>query len=316
MLQQTRVETVIPFFERFLARFPTVESLAEAELEEVLALWSGLGYYRRGRFLHDSARRIVAEGFPSSVAGLLRLPGIGSYTAAAIGSIAFGVDEPVLDGNVERVLSRYLALEEDPKSSIARQLLRGAARSLLVTGKAGDSNQALMELGATVCLPQRPRCLLCPLVIGCLAQSEGKQDQIPQPRRRRTVRRVRLAVAVVVENEKALMFRRPDSSELLAGTWELPWVEAQLRTPRAALEKAFSDRYGGAWLLERSTRTVRHSITHRAIEAAVFPATLRDSGSIAEGPVAGWFSRDERTSLPTSSLVGKVLEADISRRAR
>ena len=155
-----------------------MEDLARAEVEEVLALWSGLGYYRRARQLHAAARRVVEiGGFPRTVEGLRELPGIGPYTAAAVASIAFGVAEPVLDGNVERVLSRWLALELDPKSRPARERMLAAAAGLLDPERAGDSNQALMELGATVCVPKRPRCLLCPIAPGCQAVSGGNDPE-------------------------------------------------------------------------------------------------------------------------------------------
>src|SRR4051794_9600327 len=171
MLQQTRVEVVLPYYARFLERFPTVRHLAATPLEDVLALWSGLGYYRRARQLHAAAQRVAAAGgdFPQTLEGLRALPGIGDYTAAAVASIAFGVAAPVLDGNVERVLSRWLAVSENPKESQARRRLLAAAESLLDPRRPGDSNQALMELGATLCTPRKPKCLFCPIAGGCRA---------------------------------------------------------------------------------------------------------------------------------------------------
>src|SRR3954447_16114758 len=225
MLQQTRVETVLPFYNRFLERFPTVEDLARAEVEEVLALWSGLGYYRRARQLHAAAREIAAAGaFPSTLEGLLALPGIGAYTTAAVASIAFGVAAPVMDGNVERVLSRCLALDADPHASAGRRQLLAAAAELLDPLRPGDSNQALMELGATLCSPRNPKCLLCPLRSGCRAAAEGDPERYPVPKTKREPERHRLLVAVVEEASGVLLFRRPDDSTLLAGTWELPWM--------------------------------------------------------------------------------------------
>jgi A/G-specific adenine glycosylase len=182
MLQQTRVETVIPYYEKFLARFPTLESLAEADLSEVLAHWSGLGYYRRARQLHAAAQAVRDRHggeIPQSVAGLESLPGVGAYTAAAVASIAFGVAAPVLDGNVERVLTRRLALAENPKSRAVRLVLLEEGARLLSESRPGDSNQALMELGATLCAPQRPRCLFCPLLAGCRAAAQGDQERYP-----------------------------------------------------------------------------------------------------------------------------------------
>jgi len=321
MLQQTRVETVLPYYERFLVRFPTIEALAAAEVEEVLALWSGLGYYRRARQLHAAARQVATagEGFPSTHAGLLALPGVGDYTAAAVGSIAFGLAEPVLDGNVERVLSRFLALAEDPRSRGGRDRLLAAGRELLALERPGDSNQAMMELGATLCLPRAPRCLFCPLASGCRAAARGEQELYPLPKRRRETVRVRLVVAVVESPGGILLFRRPEGSTLLAGTWELPWVEvdpapggpsADPRSDsRSDPEIGLAERYGGRWHLDPLAAQVRHGITYRDIKVDVHRGEVQSGGTLEEGIAAGWFDAEGRGRLPLSSLVGKVLAA-------
>jgi A/G-specific adenine glycosylase len=316
MLQQTRVETVLPYYARFLERFPTARHLAAAPLEEVLALWSGLGYYRRARQLHAAAQRVVAEGgeFPRTLEGLRALPGIGDYTAAAVASIAFGVVTPVLDGNVERVLARQLALAESPKSSGARSRLLAAAESLLDPVRPGDSNQALMELGATLCTPRNPKCLLCPVASGCRAAAEGNPEHYPVARTKREVERRRLVVAVVEDAHGVLLFRRPDDSELLAGTWELPWVEEEAGEAGAAL----AARYGGRWRLGPLLAEVRHGITFRDLAVAVHRAELEMTGEIrersgeTEAREAGWFDAEGRAGLPLSSLVGKVLKRVLS----
>ena len=313
MLQQTRVETVLPFYNRFLERFPSVEDLAGADLEEVLALWSGLGYYRRARQLHATARQIAAAGgFPASVEGLRGLPGIGAYTAAAVASIAFGVAVPVLDGNVERVLSRLLALAESPRSAGARARLLAAAAELLDPRRPGDSNQALMELGATLCTPRRPKCLLCPLLPDCRAAREGDPERYPAPKLKREGERHRLLVAVVMDGGgRALLFRRPEDSTLLAGTWELPWVSLERNGERAggAPEAALAGRYGGRWTLGPRAARVRHGITFRDLEIDVHRAELAAGGEVHQGPAAGWFDDAGRAALPLSSLVGKVIAA-------
>jgi A/G-specific adenine glycosylase len=312
MLQQTRVETVLPFYKRFLERFPTVEDLARAEVEEVLALWSGLGYYRRARQLHAAARKVAEAGaFPSTLEGLLALPGIGAYTAAAVASIAFGVVAPVMDGNVERVLSRCLALAAGPRSGEARKKLLAAAADLLDPKRPGDSNQALMELGATLCSPRNPKCLLCPLRPGCRAAGEGDPEGYPVPRVKRDAERHRLLVAVVENGAGVLLFRRPEDSTLLAGTWELPWVTLEVEgipadgSPAAAL----AARYGGRWTLESRAARVRHGITYRDLEVDVHRAQLAWGGEVRAGLAAGWFDEAGRAGLPLSSLVGKVLGA-------
>jgi A/G-specific adenine glycosylase len=309
MLQQTRVETALPYYQRFLERFPSVAELGRAPVEEVLALWSGLGYYRRARQLHAAARQIGAGEFPRRAAELRQLPGIGPYTAAAVASIAFGEAVAVLDGNVERVMGRWLALAEDPKGVRARARLLAAASALLEPSRPGDSNQALMELGATLCLPRRPRCLLCPLRPGCRAAAEGRPERYPLPRRRRLAERRRLLVAVAVKGERVLLFRRPARSGLLAGTWELPWIElgeAEEPGPQGLAEK-----YGGAWRLGAPVATVRHGITYRDLRVTVCPAELLAGAAdeVREAVESGWFDAGERSALPASSLVGKVLRA-------
>jgi A/G-specific adenine glycosylase len=312
MLQQTRVETALPFYTRFLEKFPTVEELAGAELAEVLALWSGLGYYRRARQLHAAAREIaVAGAFPSTVEGLLALPGVGAYTAAAVASIAFGVAAPVMDGNVERVLSRCLAMEEDPRASGPRRRLLAAAAELLDPRRPGDGNQALMELGATLCAPRNPKCLLCPLLPDCRAAREGDPERYPTPKAMRGAERRRLLVAVVENGAGVLLFRRPDDSTLLAGTWELPWTTlerdgvAEPEDPGAAL----AGRYGGRWTLGPRAAGVRHGITYRDLEVDVHRAELAWGGEVRDGMAAGFFDGAGRAGLPLSSLVGKVLGA-------
>ena len=308
MLQQTRVEVVLPYYGRFLGRFPTVEALAAAPLDDVLALWSGLGYYRRARQLHAAAQRIAVagDGFPRTLEGLLALPGIGGYTAAAVASIAFGVAAPVLDGNVERVLTRWLALAGDPKGGASRRRLLAAAAEFLDPARPGDSNQALMELGAILCLPRRPRCLLCPIAEGCRAAAAGEPERYPEARVKREAEKRRMLVAVVEDASGVLLFRRPDDSLLLAGTWELPWVEDVDGEPAAAL----AARYGGGWRLGPQVAEVRHGITFRDITVAVHRAELATGGrqEVRDRPAAGWFDAAARAGLPLSSLVGKVLK--------
>ena len=307
-MQQTRVETVIPYYEAFIGRFPTVESLAAAGVEEVLAAWSGLGYYRRARQLHEAARRIAArEGFPSSSTELQELPGIGPYTAAAVASLAFGESVPVLDGNVERVMSRRLGIDGDPnKTAIRRRLLEGASR-LLDSARPGDSNQALMELGATICRPKRPDCRGCPLSGGCVARRSGDPESFPQPRRRRAVENVELAIAVAARKQHILLFRRPDDSKTLAGMWELPNVP--MAGTLEARESSLGRRYGGRWQLHPVAARVRHAITHRALLLHVHRARFSAGGTVGEGPEAAWVDAEERSDLPLSSMVPKVLKA-------
>ncbi len=311
MLQQTQVRTVIPYYQAFVRRFPTVADLAAAPVDEVLALWSGLGYYRRARQLHRAAREMVAAGsglagrFPATAAELEAYPGIGPYTAAAVASIAFGEVVPVLDGNVERLLSRRFATADDPKRRAPRRKLLAAAAALLDPDRPGDSNQALMELGATVCRPTKPDCPACVLAAGCRARRRGDPERYPATRRRRRVERRELAVAVAREGERVLLFRRPEDSEVLPGMWELPNV------PRGATEAAtaaaLGRRYGGRWRLAEAGATVRHGITYRAFEIHVYRARFLAGDTVAEGPEAAWVGPEERARFPASSMVEKVL---------
>ncbi len=307
MLQQTQVQTVIPYYLSFLRQFPTVEDLAAAPLEQVLAAWSGLGYYRRARQMHSAAKMIAEslDGFPSSSRELERLPGVGPYTAAAVASIAFGEVVPVLDGNVERVMARRLALAEDPKQSAVRKALFGAAASVLDSEQPGESNQALMELGATICRPKRPVCDECPLKQDCLAQQQGNPESFPAPRRRRTIERFELAVAVVRRDSSILLFRRPEESALMAGMWELPNVP--LSRSVEVMAGAFEGKYGGCWKLELTDTIINHRITYRALRLHVHLGEFKAGHSVAEGLEAAWISREEQVEYAVSSAVGKIV---------
>jgi A/G-specific adenine glycosylase len=225
MLQQTRVETVIAYYERFLSRFPTLDSLAAASLDEVLKVWEGLGYYARARNLHAASRLVVEEfagHLPTRPEDLRGLPGIGRYTAAAIASIAFGQDAVALDGNLRRVLCRIFAIDDDPGRPSTQRRLESLGLAVLPAGRASDFNQALMDLGALVCTPANPSCLLCPLMRLCQAQQEGIQNALPI-RATRTFRPHRDVTAGVIYDQQGnfLITRRPLDG-LLGGLWEFP----------------------------------------------------------------------------------------------
>jgi A/G-specific adenine glycosylase len=305
MLQQTRAETVIPYFEAFLELFPVVEDLAAADLEEVLSAWSGLGYYQRARRMHQAAREIVERGgVPTDADQLQSLPGIGRYTAAAIASIAFEAPVVALDGNIERVLSRLQAFEGDPRSQAGRKVLTAAGQEWVSCDYPGDMNQALMELGATVCTPSRPRCGVCPLEGICSARSLGAPERFPKKRKvRAVVPELRLAVLVETDG-RLLLFRRAEDAELLAGTWEVPWIST---SAAKGAEARLEEQYGGEWSLVAPLGRVRHTITFRKITTEVWKGDRGQDQDIAEGPEAGWFTPEEIEELPTSSLVVKIL---------
>lgn len=268
MLQQTRAETAAPYYQRWLRRFPGWKTLAAASRDDVLLAWKGLGYYRRAANLHRTA--VIVRGrhggrLPRDPAVLQTLPGIGEYTAGAVASIAFGAPVPAVDGNVRRVLSRLL---DAPRPSAAR--LRAEAARLVDPARPGDFNEALMELGATVCTPRSPRCGACPLEAHCRARTAGTVQERPVPRRAPRLRQVEFAVAVAVDEQgRTLLVRRPEVG-LLAGMWEFPATElrdAGPASPAASAMEAVLARLAGPRLAIRGKvagrlRPVRHAFTH------------------------------------------------------
>ena len=231
MLQQTRVPVVVGYYERFLQRFPDISSLARARIVSVLAVWSGLGYYRRARAMHEAAKQIVKQQggiFPSTSAQLQTLPGIGRYTASAIASIAFGEPVPVVDGNVERVLQRVSG------ESLTRDEAWHAAGTLLTTARPGDFNQAMMELGATICLPRKPKCLICPLTEFC--QTKG---ELPQPRPD-TRRKREICYGLNTRRGAVWLVQRPPQLSLMPGLWELPEMARNDNEPLFALKHSIT----------------------------------------------------------------------------
>ncbi|HSM51899.1 MAG TPA: A/G-specific adenine glycosylase [Thermoanaerobaculia bacterium] len=303
MLQQTRVATAVPYFERFLARFPTVDALAAASEEEVLALWSGLGYYRRARQLHAAARRIAAAGFPPTARELAELPGVGPYTAAAVASIAFGEPVAAVDGNVMRVIARLVAWDGPIERAASRRAIAAAAGALLDSGRPGESNQALMELGATLCRPAGPLCEACPVAAVCAGRGQGIAGELPRRGPRRPPRRERWVVARVERAGRILLFRRGAGERLLAGLWELPQAPAG-----AGAEAALAERYGGRFRLGEPLGRLRHAITTRALEVEVHAARWEAEGDrVAEGPEAAWLSPAEAATGPLTALARKAL---------
>lgn len=270
MLQQTRVETVVPYFDRFMSRLPTLASLAEAPLEQVLGLWSGLGYYRRARFLHAAARQVVSNHggrLPTEPEDLRRLAGVGAYTAGAVASIAFGRRAAVVDGNVARVVARLFAVEDDIKSASGNRRLWRLAEDLLPSGDGdpGDWNQALMELGATVCVPRNPDCRRCPIRRHCSARARGITSELPRATPHRPSPEVQHTAIVLVSRHAVLLARRR-IEVLFGGLWEPPRgsgraesVASRLRADPAALTPV---------------GMVTHVLTHRRMQVKVLRGDL------------------------------------------
>jgi len=224
MLQQTRVETVLPYFERFLTQYPNLEKLATASQEEVLRLWEGLGYYSRARNLLKAAREIYTDydgQIPSTAKDLERLPGIGHYTAGAIASIAFGEPVAAVDGNIKRIYSRILALKEPYGSSNFETIIEDYAQTTLPSDRPGDFNQALMDLGSNLCLPRQPLCLACPVHKYCLAFQQGIQNDLPVRIKKAPLPHYEVCVAVIQLEGEILLYQRGESG-MLAGLWEFP----------------------------------------------------------------------------------------------
>jgi len=284
MLQQTRVAAVIPYYERFLRRFPDVASLARADESEVIEYWSGLGYYSRARNLRRAAQQIVERGgFPSEYESIRQLPGIGDYTAAAIASIAFDLPYAVLDGNVKRVLSRLTNERGDIGSRRIRNRLWEFAGRLLDRKRPGDFNQAIMELGATVCLPREPQCPVCPVAGRCEALERGTQNEVPRKARRAAILRIQKTLLIIQKGGKLLLWKRTSSP--MAGFWELP-ERSQL--PAAGL----GERLG----------TVRHSITNHSYTFEVFSASVKKAPAGFE-----WMPNERMAKHPLSTVTKKAL---------
>ncbi len=279
MLQQTRVEAVIPYFERWMNRFPSVRVLAAASEQDVLNLWEGLGYYSRARNIHKAARVVVDEfdgHLPRSVEALRKLPGIGRYTAAAIASIAFDLDEPTMDGNIRRVYARLFNVEIPADSTEGEKLLWNLAAENLPKGKAGDYNQALMDLGAMICLPKNPRCESCPLKKHCTAFQLGLQEFRPVLKQKSKIPHHVHAAAVIVGQisnlPSALLSQRP-STGLLANLWEFP--NARVTTdPARALTKAIKSEYGLEVRAGEALGVFDHAYTHFRVTVYAFHCEL------------------------------------------
>jgi A/G-specific adenine glycosylase len=312
MLQQTRVETVIPYFERFLQRFPDVEALAGAEIDEVLKMWSGLGYYRRARVLYATAREVTARyggAFPGEAAALRELPGIGAYTAGAIASLAFDKREPLVDGNVARVFARLFGIEEEIRSAPAVKSLWETATRLVPEERPGRFNEALMELGATVCTPRDPRCSACPLEALCSARASGRVLDLPLIEAKKKVPVVKMVAAVLRSGPRVLLARREEGG-LFGGLWEPPMVEAATIDAARALLGAVGV---GATVELRETGKIKHVLSHKELRVTVAAGTFAGKPKaprklVAPYEKAAWLDPVD-ADIGISTLARKVLAA-------
>jgi A/G-specific adenine glycosylase len=318
MLQQTQVKTVIPYWQRWMRELPTVQSLARARPGKLLKLWEGLGYYNRARNLQKAAAVIVAEpngGFPRSFDEVLVLPGIGSYTAGAICSIAFNQPAPILDGNVMRVLTRLFGIRENPLESatnarlwnLAEALVQEAARTQ--RGRARNCsclNQALMELGATVCIPRQPKCQSCPVQQKCVARREGRTAELPKRGRRRTSTERRF-VAFIAEKKGRFLVRRRPANAVNALLWEFPNVE--VASDVADIPRLADGLVGPGRVSLAPCFSLKHAITRYRITVDVFRVEV-STGSSTRGPVQRWCSPAglKKLALPSAhrKIAGRI----------
>lgn len=325
MLQQTQIATALPYYERFIARFPDLGSLAEASLDEVLKAWEGLGYYARARNLHRAAKTVQAHWgghLPTTAHGLLKLPGIGRYTAAAIASIAFHKDEPVLDGNVTRVLCRLFLIKTDPKRSATRNELWRIARSLIPSGKAHLANQALMDLGATLCTVRMPRCDRCPLASHCLAHRQGEEAQLPLRQRRKVIPHYAIATGLVWDRQASpqarLLITKRKADDLLGGLWEFPGGHQEPgETLKECLHRELWEELRIEVAIQEPFIAVHHAYSHFRVTLHTFHC-LHTGGNPQAVDVAQWrwvrLKEIDRFAFPTADrkIIAALREQDAS----
>lgn len=298
MLQQTRVDTVIPYFNRFIEKFPTIEKLSEADEESVMKAWEGLGYYSRVRNLQAAVRE-VHESYggivPNTPEGIRKLKGVGPYTAGAILSIAYGVPEPAVDGNVMRVISRILLIWEDIAKASSRKVFEAAIREMISHENPSYFNQALMELGALICTPTSPSCLLCPVREHCQAFFEGVQDQLPVKTKKKSVRHVELVAAVLKDDNNRFLIHKRSDKGLLANLWEFPNVEkSKLIKSKNILQDFLKDDYHIESNLDKSFTDIQHVFSHLTWDIEVYSGQI--IGKVEENETLKLVTEEELTN--------------------
>ncbi len=316
MLQQTRLDTVIPYFERWMDKFPTIEDLAAASLQQVLAAWEGLGYYGRARNLHKAAQMVMQDfdgQLPKEVGLLRTLPGVGRYTAGAIASIAYGSDEPTLDGNLRRVLARYFNIEADPHSTVGERAMWKLASEQLPMGRAGEYNQAMMDLGAMRCTPKAPRCFDCPLESGCQARQLGIQELRPVQNSKPVIPHYEVTAAVIQKDDQVLITRRPIHG-LLGGLWEFPGGKRQPGEELpACLKREIREELGVEIRVGAQLGVYHHAYTHFRLTLHAYSCHLI-SGEPQPIQVAGvaWVKLLELSDYPMGKIDRQISQSLIS----
>jgi len=307
MLQQTRVETVIRYYTNWMECFPTIPALAKAPLQEVLVAWEGLGYYGRVRNLHRAAQIVNSKHsgkLPSDLEALRRLPGIGRYTAGAIASMAFGLDEPVLDGNIRRIIARVFNLTEPARSTLAERLSWKLARENLPPGNASAFNQALMDFGAMVCTPRAPDCPSCPLAGFCQARALGVQEDRPVTSKKSVIPHYTVTAAVIQRGERVLIAQRPLNG-LLGGLWEFPGGKVENGEELAAcLQREIREELGVYVRVGEPFGVYRHAYTHFRVTVHAFLCDLTNGGKPQPLQVEDlyWSSLNELPDYPMGKI--------------
>jgi A/G-specific adenine glycosylase len=319
MLQQTQVDAVIPYFERWMKRFPSLEVLATAPQQEVLSAWEGLGYYSRARNLHRAAQKVIAEYggvIPQDARTLQTLPGIGRYTAGSIASIAFQKDEPALDGNIRRVFTRLFDVQEPARSPKSEKLLWKLVTEHLPAGKAGDYNQAIMDLGATICTPRSPACRLCPLTELCQARSLGVQEQRPVMKKKAEIPHITVAAAIIGRPHQVLIAQRPQHG-LLGGMWEFPGGKRQDGEElTACLKREIGEELGVVIEVGEAFGIYRHAYTHFRVTLHAFRCSILEGvPQPLEASEIAWVTPTELSDYPMGKIdrqIAKHLTAEMN----
>jgi A/G-specific adenine glycosylase len=313
ILQQTRVAQGLPYYQRFIAKYPTVDKLAGAAESEVLRLWQGLGYYSRARNLHKCARVVVHDHdgqFPATMAGLKQLPGVGNYTAAAIASLAFNEPVPVVDGNVYRLLARYLGIETDISSSSAFRQFYDLALALIDTSRPGDFNQAMMEFGAIQCTPKNPQCEVCPLQSGCLAYARKAQQMLPVKLKKTKVRQ-RYFHYFLIRKENKMLLRQRREKDIWQGLFELPLIESAKKVTLNQIEHPLLDQLANKQpVYQLEDKIHRHVLSHQVLNVNFVVINIKDSLiSSPEFKEYRWYSFAEAEELPKPVLIANYLDS-------
>ncbi len=310
MAQQTRLETMLPYYQRWMTNFPTLQDLAAASQQHVLGLWEGLGYYSRARNLHKAARVVVDEyngKLPGDIKSLRALPGIGRYTAGAIASLAFGLDEPAVDGNVKRVLARVFLVEEPVDSTSGGKRIWSLASENLPSGRAGEYNQALMELGALICLPRAPDCSHCPIQEDCQAHAAGRQADLPVKKAKAKIPHHIVTAAVIRKDGRVLIAQRPQG-EMFGGMWEFPGGKLEDgETLQTCLKREIKEELGVKIKVNEEIGVFKNTYTHFRVTLYAFVCSLHGGRprSIQVDDLR-WVALDELVNFPMSKLDRRI----------